>query len=168
MKSDPEKPVANDRYLALPVDRLRSRTPVGRQAGCPFYDIYQKLDRAGVRPTRQRLALAWLIFANGDRHVTADMLHEEAARAHFSVSLTTVYSTLFQFAELNLLREFAVDGTKTYFDTNTSDHHHFYVEDGKDLIDIPAPAMNLLGLPPPPMGYEVRRINILVRLRRRA
>src|SRR5262245_7982586 len=86
----------------------------------------EKLRKAGLRPTRQRLALAQLLFGRGDRHVTAEGLHEEAVGAGMPVSLATVYNTMHQFTAAGLLREVTVDGTRTYFDTNTGDHHHFY------------------------------------------
>ena len=96
----------------------------------------EKLRKAGLRPTRQRLALASLLFAHGDRHVTAEGLHEEAVSAGVPVSLATVYNTMHQFTAAGLLREVTVDGTRTYFDTNTGDHHHFYCEDDGMLMDI--------------------------------
>ena len=92
----------------------------------------------GLRPTRQRVALATLLFGNGDRHVTAEMLHEEAVRAGERVSLATVYNTLHQFKRAGLLREIAIGGQRAYFDTNTSNHNHYFVEARGRLMDIPA------------------------------
>ena len=83
------------------------------------------------------MALGWLLFAKGDRHLTAEMLYEEANRAKIAVSLATVYNTLHQFTDAGLLREVAVNGSKTYFDTNVSDHHHFFIESEHNLVDIP-------------------------------
>ena len=97
-------------------------------------DIAKLLRGAGLRPTRQRVALAELLFATGDRHVTAELLHEEALERMVPVSLATVYNTLHQFTEAGLLREVAVEGAKTYFDTNTSNHFHFFCEDSGGLI----------------------------------
>ena len=88
-----------------------------------------KLRAVGLRPTRQRLALAMLLFGKEDRHITAEELHKEAAEAGATVSLATIYNTLHQFTGAGLLRELSIDGTRTYFDTNTSNHHHFYCED---------------------------------------
>ena len=96
-----------------------------------------KLREVGLRPTRQRMALGWILFAKGDRHVTAEMLYEEANHAKVPVSLATVYNTLHQFTDVGLLRQVAVDGSKAYFDTNNTEHHHFFVEDDNDLLDIP-------------------------------
>ena len=123
---------------------------------------------AGLRPTRQRIALASLLFAKGDRHVTAEMLYEEATRARVPVSLATVYNTLHQFTEVGLLRELAVDGSKTYFDTNVSDHHHFFVEGEDDLVDIPDSGLAVERLPEIPDGMEIARVDVIVRLRRKS
>lgn len=155
----------------LPVERLRVQPPAGRRTGCPFHDVREMLREVALRPTRQRLALGWLLFAKGDRHLTAEALHEEAVRARFPVSLATVYNTLHQFTEVGLLREVAVDGSKTYFDTNASEHHHFYVEGAdegdRSLVDIPGAELLVDKLPTPPEGYEVARVDVVVRLRRK-
>jgi Fur family iron response transcriptional regulator len=133
----------------------------------PRHDgVRAKLLNAGLRPTRQRMALGYILFGVGHRHVTAEMLYEEANCAKMLVSLATVYNTLHQFTEVGLLREVSVDSSKTYFDTNKSEHQHFYVEDQSDLIDIPAGDI-IVGRPPiPPDGYEIVRIDVVVRLRR--
>jgi len=134
--------------------------------GCPWHDVKSMLRDVGLRPTRQRMALGWILFAKGDRHLTAEMLYEEATKAKVPVSLATVYNTLHQFTEVGLLRQVAVDGSKTYFDTNTTEHHHFFVEGDNALVDIPG-ATGIVGrLPDVPDGYEVTRIDVVVRLRR--
>src|SRR5215510_13783791 len=127
----------------------------------------ERLRKAGLRPTRQRLALAQLLFGRGDRHVTAEGLHEEAVSAGVPVSLATVYNTMHQFTAAGLLREVTVDGTRTYFDTNTGDHHHFYCEDDGTLMDIDGTAIAVSGLPIPPHGAKVDRVDVIVRLKRR-
>ncbi|NUP97213.1 MAG: transcriptional repressor, partial [Planctomycetaceae bacterium] len=104
----------------------------------PYAELLQRLRAVGLRPTRQRLALARLLFEKGDRHLTADDLHAEAEQAGIGVSLATIYNTLNQFTQAGLLREVAVEAGRAYFDTNTSDHHHFFFEDGGRLADIPA------------------------------
>lgn len=119
---------------------------------------------AGLRPTRQRIALGALLFGSGDRHLTAEMLHVEAIESNIPVSLATVYNTLHQFTEAGLLREVAVEGSKTYFDTNTSNHHHFYFERDGSLVDIEHDMVSLMSLPEPPAGTEISRIDVLVRL----
>ncbi len=128
--------------------------------------IRAMLREAGLRPTRQRLALAELLYARGNRHISAEGLHEEALIGRVPVSLATIYNTLHQFTGAGLLREVAVDGSKTYFDTNTSDHHHFFVEDDERVLDIPPGQMGLGRLPEPPAGYEISRVDVVVRLRR--
>jgi Fur family iron response transcriptional regulator len=130
-------------------------------------DMKTKLRQVGLRPTQPRVALSALLFAKGDRHVTAEMLFEEANQAHVSVSLATVYNTLHQFTEVGLLRQVAIDGSKAYFDTNNSEHHHFYIEDRHELMDVSPTDMIVGNAPVPPDGYEIVRIDVVVRLRRR-
>jgi Fur family iron response transcriptional regulator len=126
--------------------------------------IEAKLRRAGLRPTRQRLALARLLFGDEDRHMTAEMLHAEAARCNISVSLATVYNTLHQFTECGLLREVAIEGSKTYFDTNIADHQHFYFESDSRLIDLNGEELAFVTLPKVPEGTEISRVDVLIRL----
>ena len=127
-------------------------------------DIKVKLRKFGLRPTRQRVALAELLFAAGDRHVTAEGLHEEAERISFRISLATVYNTLNQFTEAGLLREVAVEGSKAYFDTNTSDHHHFFCESDSSLMDISDDTLRVVGIPAAPAGMSITRVDVIVRL----
>ncbi len=136
--------------------------------GCPWHDVKSMLRQVGLRPTRQRMALGWLLFGKGDRHLTAEMLYEEASRAKVPVSLATIYNTLHQFTEVGLLRQVAVDGSKAYFDTNTSLHHHFFVEGEDELLDITGTDVLVGNSPTPPEGYEVARVDVIVRLRRKA
>jgi Fur family iron response transcriptional regulator len=126
-------------------------------------DIHHKLTAAGLRPTRQRIALGGLLFGSGDRHVTAEDLHAEAERAGVKVSLATVYNTLHQFTAAGLLREVAIEGSKTYFDTNTADHYHFYIENDGELIDIDE-ELCIGQLPEVPAGKRVSRVDVLIRL----
>jgi len=127
-------------------------------------DVAKLLRGAGLRPTRQRVALAHILFANGDRHVTAETLHEEAIARKVPVSLATVYNTLHQFTEAGLLREVAVEGAKTYFDTNTSNHYHFFCEHSGQLVDLETCAIRIDGLPAAPDGMAISRVDVLVRL----
>jgi Fur family iron response transcriptional regulator len=129
-------------------------------------DVRAMLRRSGLRPTRQRQALAEILFGQGNRHISAEGLHEEALMHRVPVSLATVYNTLHQFTGSGLLREVIVDGSKTYFDTNTSDHHHFSIEDDNAVIDIPEGRLGVGRLPGPPAGYEISRVDVVVRLRR--
>jgi Fur family iron response transcriptional regulator len=126
--------------------------------------IVEMLEGAGLRPTRQRVALATLLFGSGDRHVNAEMLHEEAVRSGVRVSLATVYNTLHQFVRAGLLREIAIGGQRTYFDTNTSNHNHFFVEAEGKLVDIAGNSIRVEGLPEPPGHLKVSHIDVVVRL----
>lgn len=127
--------------------------------------IEQQVRDAGLRPTRQRVALAQLLFAKGDRHLSAEELHEEAQLAGVPVSLATVYNALHQFTDAGMLRILAVEGSKTYFDTNTSDHHHYFVEGENRVYDIEGTAVKVMNLPEPPEGMEIANVDIVVRLR---
>ena len=128
------------------------------------HDIAERLRAAGLRPTRQRVALARLLFDGCDRHVTAEVLHEEAIARKVPVSLATVYNTLHQFTEVGLLREVAVEGAKTHFDTNTSNHYHFFCETSGKLVDIDTASIRIEGLPQAPDGMAISRVDVLVRL----
>ena len=127
-------------------------------------EIATLLRQAGLRPTRQRMALGALLFGTGDRHVTAEVLHGEAVASGQRVSLATVYNALHQFRESGLLRELAVDGSRAYFDTNTSNHNHFLLEREGRLIDIESDAICVNGLPKPPPGLKISHIDVVVRL----
>ncbi|MBB3235401.1 iron response transcriptional regulator IrrA [Phyllobacterium endophyticum] len=129
--------------------------------------LQERLRFAGLRPTRQRIALASLIFSKGDRHLSAEELHEEALGANVPVSLATVYNTLHQFTQAGMLRILAVEGAKTYFDTNVSDHHHFFVEGDNEVIDIPSGSTMVGNLPPVPEGMEIVNVDIIIRLRKK-
>lgn len=124
-----------------------------------------RLRRSGLRPTRQRLALADLLFAKGDRHLTVEELHEEAVTAGVPVSLATVYNTLHQFTEAGMIRVLAVESAKTYFDTNISDHHHFFVEGRNEVLDIPISNIEIGNLPEAPEGMEIAHVDVVIRLR---
>ena len=126
----------------------------------------ERLRAAGLRPTRQRVELVGLLFADGDRHMTAESVHREAEEAGVQVSLATVYNTLHQFTDAGLLRQVVVDSARTYFDTNTGDHQHFFVEDDGELIDIDGHQIEVSGIPEPPKGMSVDRVDVVVRVRR--
>jgi len=137
-------------------------------SGCPVHLLRAKLRDARLRPTRQRIALGWLLFGKGHRHVTAETLYEEANASKVLVSLATVYNTLHQFTDAGLLNEIAVDGSRTYFDTNLSPHHHFLVEETNALVDIPDGFVSVDNLPKAPAGTEISRVDVIVRIRRAA
>jgi|SRR5262245_26761989 Fur family iron response transcriptional regulator len=148
------------------------RTPMTNSTPGPHKDsksskgVAQILRRAGLRPTRQRLALGSLLFEGEDRHVTAESLHADAIAAGQHVSLATVYNTLHQFKRAGLLRELAINGAKAYFDTNTSNHNHFFIEEEGELRDIPGHAIRVDGLPEPPEGMSITHIDVVVRLKK--
>lgn len=122
---------------------------------------------AGLRPTRQRVTLATLLVGDGrDRHVTAESLFDAAGSTDEKVSLATVYNTLRAFCDAGLMREITVDGTKSYFDTNMSDHPHFYWEDTSKLTDAPSEELEIKRLPKAPAGGEVTAVDVVIRLRR--
>jgi len=125
----------------------------------------KKLRQAGLRPTRQRVALADLLFSKGERHISAELLFDEAASAKIPVSLATIYNTLHQFTEAGLLKAISIDSSKTYFDTNTGDHHHFFLEETQEVIDMPQGALSVANLPEPPEGMEIASIDVVVRVR---
>jgi len=125
-----------------------------------------QLRHAGLRPTRQRVDLGRIIFAKGDRHISVEDLHAEAAAAGVRVSRATVYNALHRFTEAGLLHEVALDNGRTYFDTNISDHHHFFVEGEGRLIDVVAD-IGVDRLPKPPKGMEITSVELMVRVRRR-
>jgi Fur family iron response transcriptional regulator len=124
-----------------------------------------RLRAVGLRPTRQRLALARVLLENGDRHITAEQLHGEAVGADIRVSLATVYNTLHQFTNAGLLREVVVEPGRSYFDTNTTDHHHFFCEATSKLEDIPGQDVVVSGFPLPPPGTEICRVDVIIRVR---
>jgi len=130
----------------------------------PYTGALELLRATKLRPTRQRLALTRLLFEKGDRHVTAEQLHGEAVAASIPVSLATVYNTLHQFIQAGLLREVVVNSGRSYFDTNTSEHHHFFFEDTGRLQDIPGEEVGVTGLPKPPEGAAIRRVDVMIRL----
>jgi Fur family transcriptional regulator, iron response regulator len=130
----------------------------------PFSDVLDRLRGKGLRPTRQRLALAKLLLERGDVHVTAEELHGLATKEGIRVSLATVYNTLHQFTDAGLLREIVVEPGRSYFDTNVTDHHHFFNEDSAELSDIEGADVAIARLPEPPAGMHVRRVDVVIRV----
>jgi Fur family iron response transcriptional regulator len=128
-------------------------------------NLETELRNAGLRPTLQRLALAKLLFEKGDRHICAEDLHAEAIAANVPVSLATVYNTLNQFTAAGLLRELAIEGDRSFYDTNTSNHFHFFDNDRAELLDIESDAVTVQGLPEVPEGKIIDRIDVIVRLK---
>lgn len=135
---------------------------------CDEETLRDTLKSAGLRPTRQRISLAQLLFSKGERHITAEDLHDEALGEKLTISLATIYNTLHQFTEVGLLREVAIEGARTYFDTNTGDHHHYFIEGEGEIIDVPDHKIAVDGLPKPPEGLEISRVDVVIRLRRKS
>ena len=135
-------------------------------SGATTPDLAGRLRSVGLRPTRQRVALARALFEREHHHVTAESLHAEAKAARNPVSLATVYNTLNQFRDAGLLREVVVAPGRSYFDTNTGHHHHFYVETDGELHDFPSDKVTIEGLPTPPKGTKLSRVDVIVRVRR--
>ena len=127
--------------------------------------VVERLRQVGLRPTRQRVSLAQLLFDVPDRHVTAEQLHGEAVAAAIRVSLATVYNTLHQFTAAGLMREVVVEPGRSYFDTNIDNHHHFFCESTGHLQDIPGELVKVGELPQPPAGAEIRRVDVIIRVR---
>ena len=146
----------------IPVDELADSTLSSAHKPCAT----AVLRTAGLRPTRQRIALAELLFGGEHRHVSAEQLHAEAGQAEVNVSLATIYNTLHQFQEAGLLREVSIDASRSYFDTDTSDHHHFYLEDEQRILDIPATSIVVAGVPRAPDGMAVTHVDVIVRVRK--
>ena len=161
LRQDGLKPVAVGPYdVVMDVDDMNlTEGATGRGA------IW--LSGSGLRPTRQRIALAALLVGDGcNRHVTAESLYDAATQAGEQVSLATVYNTLRAFCDAGLMREITVDGSRSYFDTNMSDHPHFYWEDTATLSDAPATELEIRRLPGAPAGTEIAAVDVIIRLRR--
>lgn len=130
----------------------------------PFSALIERLKAAGLRPTRQRLALVKLLFGGGNRHLTAEQLHAEAMARQVPVSLATVYNALHQFTAAGLLREVVVEAGRSYFDTNVDEHHHFFHEGSGELQDIPSGSVHLRDVPAPPAGTRLSRVDVIIRV----
>lgn len=153
----------------IPAELLRGQGPEAHQGGavgCPVARLRERLRRAGLRPTRQRMLLGWLLFAGGNRHVSAESLFQESQAARSHLSLATVYNTLGQFSDAGLLRKVAAFGERAIYDTHIGDHHHFLVEGEGTVFDIPEDTLTIDNLPPPPAGYRVAGVDVVVRLER--
>lgn len=133
---------------------------------CKSMDVSRRLQDAGMRITRQRVELAQLLFGNGDRHFTADALYDEAMGSKIPVSLATVYNTLQQFVTAGLIRKLGIEGQKSWYDTNISEHHHLFFEDENYIDDIDDASISIGKLPAVPEGMVISRVEIVVRLKR--
>ena len=144
----------------------RNHGTASATAACPVNRMRDALRARGLRPTRQRMLLGWMLFGRGDRHVSAESLYEEAIRVDRALSLATVYNTLRQFTEAGMLRQVHMSAGRAYFDTNVGEHHHFVV-DGEELVfDIPGGSLDVGNLPAPPEGFAIAGVDVVVRLTR--
>jgi Fur family iron response transcriptional regulator len=165
----------NDPVLGIAIHDARTadfRLPLSRienpaaMTGCPVHTIRARLRDAGLRPTRQRMLLGWMLFAKGHRHVCAETLYEEAINSGVHLSLATVYNTLRQFSDANLIRQVPTGAGKAYFDTNTNPHHHYLVDGEETMLDVAGEEIALTSPPKAPPGFEVSGVDVIVRLRR--
>lgn len=125
-----------------------------------------RLARAGLRPTAKRVQLAHVLFDGGDKHFTAEQAHEMATKAGMKMSQATVYNTLNQLAAAGLLHRIALDSKRTFFDTNTGDHHHIFYDDNSELVDVPLDQVKVSGTPALKPGETIRRIDVILRVSR--
>jgi Fur family iron response transcriptional regulator len=128
-------------------------------------EVQQRLRQAGLRPTRQRMAIGRLLFGSSHRHVTVDDLFQEAQAADERLSLATIYNTLHHFSEAGLVRRICTGGERVYFDTDTGDHHHFYVEAESRVFDVPEGKATVDHIPAPPPGYEITKVDVVIHIR---
>ena len=133
-----------------------------------YSKLVEQLKQNGLRPTRQRVVLAKILFGQGARHVTAEQLHHEVRQSHLRISLATVYNTLNQFAAAGMLREIMGQGSQTYFDTRTDDHYHFALPNNRGLIDFPADGISFSALPQLPDGTQIDKIEVTIHLKKSA
>jgi Fur family iron response transcriptional regulator len=161
----------SDQTTPVPSELLHGFAPPGSAVvpapvvlACPIAGLRDRLRQAGLRPTRQRMLLGWLLFGKGNRHISAEALFQEAQAARAYLSIATVYNTLNQFSDVGLLRKVATVGERTVFDTNTGDHHHFLVEHDGMVFDIPDESIALAGVPKAPPGYRVVGVDVVVRI----
>ena len=140
------------------------RSIMSKEMNRPYSKALKCLQDVGLRPTRQRLALAKLLFDGDDRHVTAEVLHKEVNGAGAKVSLATIYNTLHQFTEAGLLKEVIVDSNRTYFDTNISDHHHIFFKEDEVLADLGVDELVIASLPEVPEGKKISAVNVVIHM----
>ena len=137
------------------------------QAYKPLSDynkVSRKLNEHNIRPTKQRMTLAKLLFEKGKRHISAEELYSEVKEDHRKISLATVYNTLKQFTKLGLVKEVVVDQNKSHYCTNTQSHYHLYIEDEGKIIDIPTKNIDL-NIASMPACLNLHNIDVIVRIR---
>lgn len=141
---------------------MTAGTPDRADAG----QLARRLVQHGIRPTAQRMRIAGTLLAE-PQHMSAEQLLGRLRGAGARVSKATVYNTLNLFAAHGLIRQLAVDGSRTWFDSNVEAHHHFHDPETGMLSDVAVPEVAFSRLPEPPDGMEVAGVELVIRLRRR-
>ena len=128
-------------------------------------NIKEILRSKSLKLTKQRLLVASFLFDGHHKHVTAEDLFKKLNKSKSKISLATVYNTLHEFYKNKLINKLAINLEKIYFDTNISNHHHFYNKEDELLIDV---SNNLVvkGLPNPPKGKKIEKIEVFVHLKK--
>ena len=129
-----------------------------------YSSAMNKLEKNGIRATKQRRVLAKLIFEKGKRHISAENLFDEVKKEERKISMATVYNTLKQFTSLGLIREIVVDQNKSLYCNNNQSHYHLYIEDEGKVIDIPTKNIDL-NIPSIPACLQLHNIDVIVRIR---
>ena len=129
-----------------------------------FNSAVRKLSSNGIRPTKQRMILAKLLFENGKRHISAEKLYDEVKKDNRKISLATIYNSLKQFSSIGLIREIVVDQNKSIYCTNKEEHYHLYIEDEEKIIDIPKKNIDL-NIPQMPACMNLHNVDVIVRIR---
>ena len=125
----------------------------------------KKIEKSGIRPTKQRRILARILFEKGNRHISAENLYDEVKKEDRKISMATIYNTLKQFSSFGLLKEIVVDQNKSMYCNNKEPHYHLYVEDEAKIIDIPNSNIDLSNIPEIPACLNLHNIDIIVRIR---
>ena len=129
-----------------------------------YNSAINKLEKNGIRATKQRRVLAKLIFDKGKMHISAENLFDEVKEDERKISMATIYNTLKQFTSLGLIREIVVDQNKSLYCNNNQSHYHLYIEDEGKVIDIPTKNIDL-DIPSIPACLKLHDIDVIVRIR---
>ena len=129
-------------------------------------EYIEKLRKSGLRPTRQRIKICEVLF-NTDKtfHFTiSDLVKLIENKANEKISLATVYNTIHAFEKKGYLKEIAINSSQTYFDTNTSNHHHFFDEKQKQLIDLEDEDVDPIKINKTIPGKKIKSVEVLVKV----
>jgi len=129
-----------------------------------YNSAINKLEKNGIRATKQRRILAKLLFDKGKRHISAENLFDEVKKDERKISMATIYNTLKQFTSLGLIREIVVDQNKSLYCNNDQSHYHLYIEDEGKVIDIPTKNIDL-NITSIPACLQFHNIDVIVRIR---